>query len=156
MEQKIMWDDRKEEIRKLWQEGISGASIARQLGMTRNSVLGIVYRLRKLGFQLEERAAMKAPSEPKPKPVAKAAEPPRAKEVVAQIVWPERPKENISGVGILALRMSSCRYIVEDGDTETRKYCNEKKVRGSYCQKHYDICHVPIRIHSGKPVKMKF
>ena len=45
-----------EEIRanviKLWEEGLSGSEIAEKLDITRNSVIGAIYRLRKQGHIL--------------------------------------------------------------------------------------------------------
>ena len=75
-------DERVENLKKLWQDGLSASQIAKQLGgVTRNAVIGKVHRL-----GLSGRAT---PSKPA-RPVFKAPRPQRA---VAQPAAPRRIAE---------------------------------------------------------------
>ena len=62
-------DDRIELLRKLWQEGLSASTIAREMGgaITRNAVIGKVHRM---GLAGRAKSPMQVPTRSKAKPIA--------------------------------------------------------------------------------------
>jgi len=46
--------------------------------------------------------------------------------------------------GIMDLKWSTCRYILND-DTSRPNYCCEQVTRRAYCEKHAKICYLPLK-----------
>ena len=72
-------DERVEQLKQLWAEGLSASQIARQLGgVTRNAVIGKVHRLGLAGRATPARAerprlqVARRPARPRPAPVVQA------------------------------------------------------------------------------------
>lgn len=128
-----MTEEKRAKIAELWNLGWTSSHIADAVGLTRNSVIGAVHRLRKNGTIFLERPT-KAPT----RVAKKSHELPIRKNI----------KRNIdfgTPVNILKLSYQSCRFIVEDGNVYETKYCNKKIDRGAYCNEHYKICYVPAK-----------
>ncbi len=49
-----------------------------------------------------------------------------------------------SGVTILELRFSSCRYVVGQDEDDGTLFCGEVIHRVSYCRTHYRACYRPV------------
>jgi hypothetical protein len=134
---------------ELWRAGVSGTEIARQLGVTRNTVLGKVFRLREKGI-LEYRNAEK--SKVKVKEVTNVVildriKPPMTPEggsmkPVVPLPTPEFDPDK-PYLNILQLTFNTCRYIMTEDTSVTAFYCGETVHRRSYCKAHADICLVP-------------
>jgi hypothetical protein len=80
---------------------------------------------------------------PKRKPVAEPVAP------VLQLVWPVDPMvseapsvEDGKPIGLMDLRHSSCRFIVDNADPQRALYCGRPKARKSYCADHAKLCYV--------------
>lgn len=131
---KKMTDKKRQEIADLWQLGLSGSVIAEKLGITRNSVIGAVYRMRKNGIELSAHENKGG----KPKKKAQPA-------VVKKIY--EMPKESIN---ILELKYYSCRFIVTHEGAHETLYCGKRINKESYCKDHYKICYYPLGNHGRK------
>lgn len=131
----------------LWNKGYDGTKIADALCLTRNTVLGTVHRLRKQGIPLEERKGMTGFKVKKARPLIfrKPKKPIRqaAKKVI--LIEPVVKTDHRQPTNLMGLKYNSCRFIVEQGNAETTKYCNAKIDRNSYCAKHYKLCYVPPR-----------
>lgn len=133
-----------QQILALWQEGLTGGQIATQLSITRNSVLGVVHRLRKRGADIEGRIK-------KPQVRIKIIEAVKGQEeeiILENIFIPIEKSivnEDNEYTDLMGLRFNSCRFIVEEGNVETTKYCNKAIHRSSYCKDHYKICYVSPR-----------
>lgn len=127
-----MTEEKRAEILRLWNLGYSSSKIAAEIGLSRNSVIGAVHRMRQAGVEIIKKEKVKS------KKIAK----PKAPKPIKRDPFYDNP------VDILGLRMSSCRFIVEEGTTEATKYCNQKAWKASYCKDHYKICYyrpgVPI------------
>jgi hypothetical protein len=145
------------EIARLWNEGQTSGQIAQKLGITRNAVIGIVFRERtRRGASIipvDRKGSGGTPPKPKvsvPKErmvilrvpanviklLPKRLEVPPVCEEPA--MHPDQPSEPAN---IVNLR--GCRYIVEGGPPEKLLYCNDPKERGSYCEKHAQLCYMP-------------
>lgn len=153
-------------IFKLWNEGMTSNNIAKELGVTRNSVMGTIHRAQKRGEDLMKHFS--DVGKPKPritKPVKPKVElrkddrgrtavvaKPRSMARDFETLFPVT--ENVKdGVGILDLGLFSCRYIV-DGEGMGAVYCGKRTAKKVYCADHYRICYTPVparktgRIHA--------
>jgi hypothetical protein len=137
-----MTDAIRTEILRLWGEGYSGGQIAAALGITRNSVIGVSYRARQSGFIRKKVKVKKEEKTPKPKikkeKVVKPKPTPKP-EIV------EYFRDVLENCTIDTLRYNSCRFIVEEGNYETTKYCGKEAEKCSYCAYHYKICYFPAK-----------
>ena len=97
----------KNQIADLWRKGFTGAQISEELSITRNTIFGINYRMRRHGVELEERKEttgfqVKAPRKlviKKPRPIYVKKQP---KEVEPEPIQelPEQPIDNRKPVKI--------------------------------------------------------
>ncbi len=157
-------DERIDLLQKLWLQGMSASRIAAELanGLTRNAVIGKVYRL---GLSGRTKVAVAASTSPRPqhkagprpqnprpaapivqgntalaiKPApleAPSPAPAPSRDVVVQISEP---------VTILELRESMCRWPMGDPAGSEFRYCGARKIpgEGPYCCHHARIAYVP-------------
>ena len=145
-----------EEIRanviKLWEEGLSGSEIAEKLDITRNSVIGAIYRLRKQGHILSRHEDSKKNPINAQKDINKKRLVSKPEYIPLPTPKPKRVTKS-KGITMEKLKYYSCRYIVEEGNYETTKYCGERANKCSYCEEHYKICYYPARTSLEKLVK---
>jgi GcrA cell cycle regulator len=152
-------NERIELLQKLWLEGCSASRIAGELGagITRNAVIGKVYRLGLSGRvkaaighvpasshqKVHRRAAHPRPSAPATigntalalQPlVMEAPRPQAALDVVVAICEP---------VTIMELRESMCRWPIGDPTQSEFRFCGAKKLpgQGPYCACHSGIAY---------------
>lgn len=153
---------KKEKILELWQQGNTGSSIAALLGLTKNQVIGFVYRSRKKDFASadtgEEKTYVKRRPGPKKteKPIVSLPKKKReAKKKIEVEIEPEYFEDLSSqNITIDDLKYYSCRFITEIGTYETTKYCGKPIHRVSYCQEHYALCYMPTRYASKESLKV--
>lgn len=141
MTRELISEEIKKKVCTLWNEGLTTSKIGEELGMTKNSIVGIVNRLRKAGVCLQERGSGTFKVK-KPRPFVRKPQPKTA--YVAN-----------EPVDIMGLTFRSCRFIVEDGNEITTKYCNKRVYKQSFCKDHHAICYVPIR-PSGKSAEKAY
>ena len=111
----MVWtDDKIKNLKKLWLKGATTAEIAKKLGLSKNSIIGKVHRL-----NLETR-----PSPIKPKQKAPS------KKVVA-------PAHKHQKIGIMELKLNTCRWPIGDPTDEDFHFCGKNTVMGKpYCAEH--------------------
>lgn len=153
-------NERIELLQKLWLDGWSASRIAAELahGITRNAVIGKVYRLglsgrmkavsgHGLACSPPEKAQRRQPHRHADAPqvagntalalrpfVMETPAPQTARDIVVQISEP---------VTILELRASMCRWPIGDPAQQDFRFCGAKKVpgQGPYCACHSAIAH---------------
>lgn len=137
-------DQKTQEMVDMWNKGMSSTEIGKVLGKTRNSVIGVLHRLRDKGYYIEKKVVPWNKDE-KPKQ--------KIQEVKTNSGWRRRkitfvPKDNFvqtEGVTLLDLTPTSCRFIIH---TESRRgplFCGQPKDKISYCAHHYRMCYYPVR-----------
>ena len=155
-----MWtDERVEQLKKLWNDGLSASQIAAELGgITRNAVIGKVHRL-----GLSGRA--KSPASPVPR-----QRKPRASAMLLRVARPAlrgntalarmpayeidyEPDPEITAeivpIGqrctLLELSESKCRWPIGDPGAHDFFFCGGKPVEGlPYCSHHARIAYQPL------------
>lgn len=144
--------DRVDTLKKMWSEGRSASEIAAHLGeVTRNSVIGKVFRL--------NLAARRDPSENQPRAKKQKAPPkvrqerqaPKAKSVSIPrepkpVIVFEPPAPPLPGqaVRLLDLQSGMCKWPIGDPAKEDFHFCGHRSlVSLSYCEYHARIAYVP-------------
>jgi GcrA cell cycle regulator len=151
-------DERVEQLRKMWLDGLSASQIANELahGITRNAVIGKVHRLGLSGrvkspAPAQTRPRARQPEDGKSPPsapishgnLAIAVEPrsmPAPRPAVEEVVIPMSER-----VSIMDLRESMCRWPLGDPASPDFRYCGAKMQigLGAYCSYHARIAYQP-------------
>ena len=139
-------DERVEQLRSLWTEGLSASQIARVLGgVTRNAVIGKVHRLGLAGRASPSRAERpRLPSAPKVQ--ARAHNP-------AQPVVEEEPVilDDGSFATVLTINDRMCRWPIGDPSENEFHFCGRKPKNGSpYCEAHARKAYQPQQARRDK------
>ncbi|MEK7511097.1 MAG: GcrA family cell cycle regulator [Patescibacteria group bacterium] len=142
-------DERVELLKKLWQDGLSGDQIAKQLGgVTRNAVIGKVHRLGLSGRATPskpQRTTFKVPRPPRPFS-APPAGPRRIAEPVSHTPAPSvRYIDESPGTAtILTLGAHMCKWPIGDPEFENFTFCG-RGCDGIYCVPHENVAYQPTR-----------
>ena len=118
----MTWTTEKiKQLKKLWSKGKSTVEIGRELGISKNAVVGKVHRL-----ELNAR----------PSPIKK--------ETVKKTVKKKEVKqENIS---LMDLKMNSCRWPIGDPKDADFHFCGKDTVTGKpYCREHCKIAYTSLK-----------
>ncbi len=107
--------ERIETLKALWNDGLSAAEIAEEIGVSKNTVIGKAYRL-----DLERRPS---PIKPKPKP--------KLVDLTQPFPTTDQPHEPVG-----------CRWIEGDVQEGEWRYCQApQKTGSSYCEHHHPRCY---------------
>ncbi|ABI64778.1 MULTISPECIES: GcrA family cell cycle regulator [Maricaulis] len=147
-------DERVEELKKLWSEGLSASQIAKQLGgVTRNAVIGKVHRLGLSGRATPSRPARRATKPSRPRtttastaPAARTVARPSPSAPPAATPAPVEPAVLPSGefATVLTLRESMCKWPIGDPSQSEFRFCGRKADTGqAYCNAHSDMAYQP-------------
>ena len=149
-------DERVEQLKKLWSEGLSASQIAKQLGgVTRNAVIGKVHRLGLSGRATPSRPARRTvkPSRPRTttastapaqRPVSRPS--PSSTTPAAPKPAPVEPAVLPSGefATVLTLRDSMCKWPIGDPAQAEFRFCGRKTAGGNaYCEAHSSMAYQP-------------
>jgi GcrA cell cycle regulator len=166
----ITWtDDRVEQLKKLWEGGLSASQIAAELGnVTRNAVIGKVHRLGLSGRAKSPSSAAPRPRKPRPaqqmvrmpRPVA------RGNTALAHDYQVEMEPDPISvdnvipisqRLQLVELNDATCHWPVGDPASTDFYFCGGKAVAGApYCAHHSRIAYQPAsdrRRAAPKPIR---
>jgi hypothetical protein len=126
-----MTEEKRQQIVSMWQDGIAASKIGDKIGISRNSVIGVVHRLRASGADLSRHSENRV--------VKKKAK--KTESIILKMGAVEMPE----GITLLELKYMSCRYIVSEEKAATVLYCGKHIDKASYCKDHYKLCYQPIR-----------
>ncbi len=118
----MTWTTEKiKQLKKLWSKGKSTVEIGRELGISKNAVVGKVHRL-----ELNAR----------PSPIKKEA-----------VKKPVKKKEVKQGnVSLMDLKMNSCRWPIGDPKDADFHFCGKDTVTGKpYCSEHCKIAYTSLK-----------
>jgi hypothetical protein len=133
-------------ILEMWKTGLTGGQIARNLGITRNTVMGILGRCRvagKIDYRMgaERIIAVRA----------KIADANRKRASVigeflhTAIIGGDLPSnQQTSGITLMKLKPSSCRYIIGKNADDEALFCGEQRTASSYCKTHHKLCYTHV------------
>lgn len=122
----------KSRIIELWQKGHTSGEIAKEVGKTRNAIMGFVHRQKIKGLDL--RSLNKRPKKmpvKKPKKILSYAE-------------KRLPPSERKHIQLHELTSTSCRFIVA-GEGANSVFCGDKITNRSYCGHHAKICYQPFK-----------
>lgn len=122
----MSWTPEKiKQLKKLWQKGKSTVEIGKELGMSKNAVVGKVHRL-----ALDSR----------PSPIKKSNMPSKR---------PNKIKKPVGGHGIMTLldlRINSCRWPIGELKDENFHFCGKECQTGKpYCAEHCKIAYTSLK-----------
>lgn len=147
----IGWtDERVEQLKSLWTEGLSASQIARVLGgVTRNAVIGKVVRLglarRSFSPAQSGQNAHHYPrkaSQPKPRQIAPPPEP--------VVELPPLVLDDGAHVTLMMLTSRTCRWPIGDPATSEFHFCGHKPKPGSsYCETHMLRAYQPAQVRAA-------
>ncbi len=145
-------DERVEQVRALWTEGLSGSQIARVLGgVTRNAVISKVHRL---GLPERPHTVNRHASWPARTP-KRLAKPPKEE---PRLVVEEPPVvlEDGSFATILTINDRMCRWPIGDPSENEFHFCGRKPEHGSpYCEAHARKAYQPPQERRGTGIATK-
>jgi len=153
------WDGKTEQLKEMWEQGVSASQIGAKLGLSRSAIIAKVHRLG-LPRRMWVTPAIKpqlAPQRPlsNVKPATKALPKPAAKPV-SQVKSDDTDFPVESGHGesdttetrtskncsIMELDSQHCRWPIGKPGTPDFCYCGETPVRGNvYCAKHHRMAY---------------
>jgi GcrA cell cycle regulator len=145
-------DERVENLKKLWQDGLSASQIAKQLGgVTRNAVIGKVHRL-----GLSGRAAPSKPARPvfkAPRPARPAMSQPAAPRRIAEPAAHAEPMpspvryvdEAPGSATVLTLGAHMCKWPIGDPSSDGFTFCGRRQSEGPYCVEHARVAYQPVQ-----------
>ncbi len=148
-------------VLELWALNLTTREIGQAVGLSKNSVCGMLKRLRDKGLDIPKRPNGFEAKTEKNKKIAKVAKVTKLKEkkpkaapepvAVVPIIIPVEPPKPLKKSGtfrFIDLRNNSCRYIVSGKRAEEFLFCGEPKTKGAYCKEHAALCYVPLSKHA--------
>ncbi len=119
----MAWTTEKiKQLKKLWNKGKSTVEIGKELGISKNAVVGKVHRL-----ELEAR----------PSPIKKPVKTTRPKKT---------EPESKTHIGLLDLKMNSCRWPIGDPKDADFHFCGATTSTGKpYCPEHCKIAYTSLK-----------
>jgi GcrA cell cycle regulator len=162
----LTWsDERVEQLRKLWEAGLSASQIAAELGnVTRNAVIGKVHRL---GLAGRAKSTAAAPRQRKPRPaqhVVRVSRPvSRGNTALAHAFEEELEPDPIAfdnvvpmsqRLSLSQLSEATCHWPVGDPGSPDFFFCGGKALAGlPYCAYHSRVAYQPAVDRRRQPTK---
>lgn len=143
-------DERVEQLKKLWADGLSASECARHIGgMSRNAVIGKVTRLGLPGRKVKVRRPARDPFNTEDRRTERKTAP-RAVPKKSTINWraeplPDVPVTDVARVALADLEPHHCRWPIGDPKHASFGFCGCKKVEGlPYCNAHAHRAYTPV------------
>lgn len=148
----MVWtDEQVEELKRLWDDGLSTGEIGKILGMSKNAVVGKAHRLGLVSRPSPIRRGEGEKPEPevKTKPAEKKKAPPAAEKKKPAKAAKPAAKKDAHLLTVNDLTHDSCRWPIGDPKDADFHFCGKKAVADRpYCAEHCELAYV-----STKPVR---
>ena len=132
-------DEQVEELKRLWEKGLTTGEIGKALGVSKNAVVGKAHRLGLNGRPSpirrgdEEENAIAAPEE-------------RKKQTKVKSVKKEQEKASKKLFTVNDLTSTSCRWPIGDPKDEDFHFCGKEALPDKpYCAEHAEIAYVSTK-----------
>jgi len=150
-------DDRVENLKKLWLDGLSASQIAKQLGgVTRNAVIGKVHRLGLSGRAAPSQPARTTFRPARPRPTQAPSAPRRIEAQAPRPAAPSVPAPrpavlDLPGTAtVLTLGNHMCKWPIGDPSTDAFSFCGRRSDEGHpYCVEHSRVAYQPAQKRNG-------
>jgi GcrA cell cycle regulator len=163
----LTWsDDRVEQLKKLWEAGLSASQIAAELGnVTRNAVIGKVHRLGLSGRAKSPSSAAPRPRKARPAQHMMRVSRPisRGNTALAQAFEVEAEPDPVTydnvvpmsqRLSLLELNEATCHWPVGDPSSPDFFFCGGRALSGlPYCAQHSRVAYQPASDRRRPPVK---
>lgn len=163
----LTWsDDRVEQLKKLWEAGLSASQIAAELGnVTRNAVIGKVHRLGLSGRAKSPSSAAPRPRKARPAQHMMRVSRPisRGNTALAQAFEVEAEPDPVTydnvvpmsqRLSLLELNEATCHWPVGDPSSPDFFFCGGRTLSGlPYCAQHSRVAYQPASDRRRAPVK---
>ena len=140
-------DDRVEQLKSLWTEGLSASQIARALGgVTRNAVIGKVHRLGLAGRATPSRPAKRPVRAARPRVIGPSAPRLRPASTMPSVVIPDLEPlkfEDGKPANVLTLNEQMCKFPIGDPTDANFAFCGRSSAGGPYCLDHARLAYQP-------------
>ena len=150
-----------ERIAELWKRGLSSTTIGKDVGATRNAVMGRVHRMRAKGLlEYARRQPRSCPTREIPaREIGQVVKPAKGEPLVIKshrfpldphspwhaTIVTAPPPEN-TPVFVWELETNHCRYIAGDvGKDSDILYCGAPIHKQSFCLHHHQLCYMPYK-----------
>ena len=125
--------DKIKQLKKLWTKGKSTVEIAKELGMSKNSVIGKAHRL-----ELEAR----------PSPIKKKEEEIKSTKSVK--------RKTAEKCKFMDLKNNTCRWPIGEPENEDFHFCGKQTATGKpYCQEHCKLAYTSLKELADQNAKIK-
>lgn len=163
----VTWtDDRVEQLKKLWEAGLSASQIAAELGnVTRNAVIGKVHRLGLSGRAKSPSSAAPRPRKARPaQHMVRISRPQsRGNAALARIFETEPDPDPIAYDNVVPLSQrrtlvelteETCRWPIGDPGSADFFFCGGRSLSGlPYCSHHARVAYQPATDRRRNPPK---
>ena len=149
----MIWtDEAVEELKKMWDKGMTTGQIAKVLNVTKNSIIGKVHRLcltarpspiKKSSNSSEKKAttSKKVEKETKAKPASKCKA--KEKPIVVEEPKPLTAPIEETNIPLVKLDNHTCRWPMGDPKDEDFCFCGKRiKTGQTYCEEHAMVAYV--------------
>ncbi|MBR5154136.1 MAG: global cell cycle regulator GcrA-like protein [Alphaproteobacteria bacterium] len=151
----MIWtDEAVEELKKMWDKGMTTGQIAKVLNVTKNSIIGKVHRLCLTARPSPIKKSNKTTEEKKATPAKKAEKTTKAKSCtpapkkleqapIKEEVKPVVPVPEEINIPLVKLDNHTCRWPMGDPRDEDFCFCGKRiKTGQTYCEEHAAIAYV--------------
>lgn len=141
-----------EGLKSMWKQGLTTNEIAKNLGVSKNSIVGKVHRLnltaRPSPIKKKDETAEVSKATAAPAPAAPAAKPTKKitinpVEIKTPIAAGETKNTQEGCISLMELSNHTCRWPLGDPREDTFCFCGKKVRTGqTYCEEHAAIAYV--------------
>jgi hypothetical protein len=147
--------DRRNVIKTMWESGLTSGEIAKEVGISRSAVMGVVFRLKKKNVLPVKDAVKITPKKHRPKKETKTVKFNYTKtntpnETCDMVFLFKTPKK---GKTVINIEGADCRYMIERG-----VFCAQpgRSALRPWCEEHYPLIYVKSKYKGNGRMRLLF